>query len=208
VSLFFTFDGIDGAGKTTQIDSFCQWLEEYDLEVVRCRDPGSTPLGEMLRKVLLQKDDIAIGMRSETLLYMAARAQLVEQQIRPALQAGHVVVSDRYLLANVAYQGYGGGLDPEHIWSLGQFATGGLMPDCTFVLDLDAQRAIERLTRPADRLEQRGVEFLERVREGLLVEARRHKGILVLDADRPADQIQHDIRAQAARMLQERNSAA
>ena len=114
--MFFSFDGIDGVGKTTQMELFCQWLADEwpggGREVVTCRDPGSTPLGERVREILLNSDHrTPITARSEMLLYMAARAQLVEQVICPALDAGRVVVSDRYLLANIVYQGYAGGLD-------------------------------------------------------------------------------------------------
>src|SRR3970040_2412778 len=111
--MFFSFDGIDGVGKTTQMDLFCDWLRQGGHDVVTCRDPGRTPLGERIRDILLHGDaQTPIGRRSEMLLYMAARAQLVDQVIRPALEAGKVVIADRYLLANVAYQGHAGGLDP------------------------------------------------------------------------------------------------
>ena len=108
--MFFSFDGLDGVGKSTQMRLFCQWLEEQGRNVVVCRDPGSTPLGERVRALLLDSDDATpIGLRSEMLLYMAARAQLVDDIIRPALATGKDVVSDRFLLANIVYQGYAGG---------------------------------------------------------------------------------------------------
>src|SRR5262245_46414963 len=110
--MFFSFDGIDGAGKSTQVRLFVEALRARGHEVVECRDPGSTPLGERVRELLLKSGaDTPIDPRSEMLLYMAARAQLVDEVIRPALKAGKVVVSDRFLLANVAYQGHAGGLD-------------------------------------------------------------------------------------------------
>ena len=137
MSVFFSFDGIDGGGKSTQLQLFCQWLTEQGREPVVCRDPGSTPLGERIRQLLLDTDEAApIGRRSEMLLYMAARAQLVDEVIRPALDANQVVVCDRYLMANIVYQGYAGGLDPAEIRAVGQVATNGLMPDCVFVLDM------------------------------------------------------------------------
>jgi len=113
--MFFTFDGLDGAGKSTQTERFCQWLAEQGHQVLTCRDPGSTGLGEAVREILLAGRIESIGPRSETLLYMAARAQLVDEVIRPALAAGKTVVSDRYLLANVVYQGHGRGLDVEQL---------------------------------------------------------------------------------------------
>ena len=154
--MFFSIDGGDGTGKSTQIGLFCQWLGQRGHQVVACRDPGSTPLGEAIRDLLLHKHDLAIGRRSEMLLYMAALAQLVCEVIRPALLAGKVVVADRYLLANVVYQGYGGGLDVAKLWDIGRVATGGLMPSLTIVLDLPAEVAARRLNREPDRMEMRG----------------------------------------------------
>src|SRR5687768_12168510 len=110
--MFFSFDGVDGVGKSTQIRLLVDALSERGHEVVTCRDPGGTPLGEKLRGLLLDHHDTPIHRRSEMLLYMASRAALVEDVIRPALAAGKIVVSDRYLLANVVYQGYAGGLAP------------------------------------------------------------------------------------------------
>ena len=130
------------------------------------------------------------------LLYMAARAQLVEEVIRPALERGKIVLTDRYLLSNVVYQGYGGGLDVETLWTIGQVATGGLMPDLTVVLDMPAAAAAARIRRPPDRMEQQGDEFHARVREGFLAEAARRPGeIAVVDASGSIEQVQADIRA-------------
>src|SRR3954452_23253261 len=126
--VFFSFDGIDGAGKSTQVRLFEEALRKQGYDVVVCRDPGSTPLGERVRELLLASDDATpISRRAEMLLYMAARAQLVDEVIGPALAAGKVVVADRYLLANVVYQGHAGGLKPEDVWQVGLVATGGVM---------------------------------------------------------------------------------
>ncbi|MGA2256506.1 MAG: dTMP kinase [Thermoguttaceae bacterium] len=200
--MFFSIDGGDGTGKTTQIDLFCQWLRQQGHEVVTCRDPGSTPLGEVIRDVLLHRHDLNIDRRSEMLLYMAARAQLVTELIRPALQAGKIVVADRYLLANVVYQGYGGGLDVQTLWEVGRVATGGLLPSLTFVLDLPAEVAATRIHRNPDRMEMQGLEFHTRVREGFLTEASRQPDqILVVDASRPINIVQEDLRVAAQRVL-------
>ena len=123
--MFFSFDGIDGVGQNDkQMQLFCDWLNEQNHEVVTCRDPGSTPLGEQVREILLTSgEETPIAARSEMLLYMAARAQLVDEVIRPALDAGKTVVSDRYLLANVVYQGYAGGLDVAAVRDVGSVAT-------------------------------------------------------------------------------------
>ena len=137
------------------------------------------------------------------LLYMAARAQLVDQIIRPALDAGRVVVADRYLLANVVYQGYAGGLDPQQIWQVGQVATGGLMPDCVFVLDMSIESANLRLNRSLDRMESQGDEYRERVRQGFLDEASRAtEHIHVIDAGQSIEAVQANIWRIAAKLLQ------
>ena len=194
--MFFTFDGIDGTGKSTQLELFCQWLESLGQDVVRCRDPGTTQTGEQLRSIVLKRNDLRINARSETLIYMAARAQLVHEIIRPALAAGRCVVSDRFLLANVVYQAYGFGLDPDDVWNVGEFATGGLHPQRTFLLDLDVETARQRITGDADRMERRDTEYFQRVRDGFLTEARRRPDqIVVINADQTPDQVHADIRA-------------
>src|SRR3954453_15570456 len=119
--MFFSFDGIDGVGKSTQVALLTESLRARNFEVTVCRDPGSTPLGERVREILLNSDgSTPIGRCSEMLLYMAARAELVEQVIQPALAAGKIVIADRYLLANVVYQGHAGGLDAQGIWDVGR----------------------------------------------------------------------------------------
>ncbi len=196
--MFLSIDGIDGAGKTTQLALFQDWLRERGHQVVACRDPGTTPLGEAIRKILLTVGDLPIHGRSEMLLYMAARSQLVEQIIRPALEAGQTVVADRYLLANVVYQGHAGGLDVESVWQVGEVATGGLMPDVTIVLDIDPESARSRFDREPDRVEQRGEEFRERLRRGFLAEvSRRPDQIVVVNAERSIEEIQDEIRSVA-----------
>lgn len=200
--MFISFDGVDGAGKTTQIELFCQWLREAGHDVVQCRDPGSTPLGEAIRRILLDHHGTPISRRSEMLLYMAARAQLVEEVILPALARRQMVVSDRYLLANVVYQGYSGGLDVQTVWQVGEIATAGVMPDLTVVLDMPVEGAARRIERKLDRMEEQGEEFRARLRQGFLAEAaRRPRNIAVVDADRPIDAVQADIRAVVAERL-------
>jgi dTMP kinase len=201
--MFFSFDGIDGTGKTTQMRLFCDTLRERGLDVVACRDPGSTPLGEQVRQLLLNSgDDTPISRRAEMLLYMAARAQLVDAVIQPALEAGKIVVCDRYLMANVVYQGHAGGLDPEEVRQVGRVATAGVRPDCVFVLDIDSEAAAQRLQRPLDRMERQGFEYNRLLRDGFLKEAalpdnRAH----VIHADRPIEVVQADIRTIAFGLL-------
>jgi dTMP kinase len=193
--MFICIDGGDGTGKSTQVELLCRWLAEQGREVVACRDPGSTPLGEAVRGILLHRHDLHIDRRSEMLLYMAARAQMVEEVIRPALRQGKTVVSDRFLLANVVYQGCGGGLDVETLWAVGRIATGGLMPELTIVLDVPPEVAARRMARPLDRMEQQGAEFHARVRTGFLAEAAKSpEKIVVVDASGPVDKVQGEIR--------------
>ena len=195
IAMFLSIDGGDGTGKSTQMELLCQWLGQQGHAVVACRDPGSTRLGEAVRNLLLDRHDLEIHRRSEMLLYMAARAQMVEEVIRPALEQGKTVVSDRYLLANVAYQGYGGGLDVATLWEVGRVATGGLMPDLTIVLDVPAEVAAARLARPLDRMEQQGAAFHARVREGFLTEAALNPDkIVVVSAVGSVEQVQAEIR--------------
>jgi dTMP kinase len=197
--MFYSFDGIDGGGKSTQLKLFCDWLVERGEQVVACRDPGSTPLGEAVRNLLLNRVDLEIHRRSEMLLYMAARAQMVEQVIRPALAEGKTVVSDRFLLANVVYQGHAGGLDVDELWRIGELATAGVMPDLTFLLDIDPQAATDRIRRAPDRMESQGQEFRRKLRDGFLAEAaRRPDQIRRIDAGRSIEAVQAEIRQTAA----------
>lgn len=194
--MFISFDGVDGGGKSTQIRLFCDWLTEQGVDFVTCRDPGSTPLGEAVRGLVLDGHDLRIDRRSEMLLYMAARAQLVDEVIRPALAHQKVVVCDRFLLANVVYQAHAGGLDIDQTWAVGQVATGGLSPDLTFLLDIDVDIALTRMDREHDRMESQGVDYLKRVRDGFLVEAKRDpERIRVVDALRQIDDVHRDITA-------------
>jgi len=201
--MFFSFDGIDGAGKSTQMDLFCEWLRKRGRDVVTCRDPGCTPLGERIRDILLHSDQrMPIGRRAEMLLYMAARAQLVDQAVRPALEAGKIVVSDRYLLANLVYQAYAGGLDVEVVRRVGEVAIDGVRPDCVFLLDISLPEADRRLDRSLDRMEQQGDDYRERLRRGFLAEAARPDShIHVIDAGRPPEEVQADIRQLAVGLL-------
>ncbi len=193
--MFLSLDGIDGVGKSTQMTLLADWLRARGEDVITCRDPGSTRLGEAVRGIVLGHHETPVGMRAEMLLYMAARAQLVEEVICPALDAGKIVVSDRFLLANVVYQGYGGGLNVDELWTVGRIATGGLAPTLTILLDMPPEESLRRLTGEPDRMEKRGVEFLTRVRAGFLAEAGKQPGrIAVVNASQSIDVIQENIR--------------
>jgi len=189
---FFSLDGIDGVGKSTQCRLLAEALRGAGWDVVPCVDPGGTQIGHELREILLgSKHDIALSC--EALLFMASRAQLVSEIIRPALAAGKAVVCDRYLLANVVYQGHAGGLDVPVLWGVGAFATGGLEPDMTFVLDLPLEIARSR-RMGRDRMETRGDDYFARVRQGFLTEARRQpERVRVIDATGSVEEIRAEI---------------
>ena len=194
-SLFISLDGLDGTGKSTQCRLLADWLREQGHEVLSCSDPGGTEIGTVLRSLLLEQKS-RINLPCEALLFMASRAQLVDEIIRPALAHGQVVVSDRFLLANVVYQGHAGGLDPKLLWRIGLMATQGLEPDLTLVLDLPPDIAGARLPGPRDRLESRPVSYQERVREGFRTEASaNHRKMKIIDASGSIEEVQADIRA-------------
>jgi dTMP kinase len=191
---FISLDGLDGAGKSTQCRLLAEWLRGLGWRAVECADPGGTALGDQLRTLLLTYRG-AMALPCEALLFMASRAQLVTELIRPALVAGSAVVCDRFLLANVVYQGHAGGLDPERLWEVGRFATGGLEPDVTLVLDLPLEESLARRKQSADRLESRGLDYHARVRDGFLAEARRRPDrIRVVDASGPVPVVQELLR--------------
>ena len=162
---------------------------------------------EFVRRLLLEREQ-ARSPVAEALLFMTSRAQLVDQVIKPALDHGQIVVSDRFLLSTVVYQGYGSGLDPKLIWEVGWFAASGLEPDLTLVLDLPVDVARARITRPADRIETRDADYYQRVRDGFLTEAQQNPSrIHVLDA-MPAPEVVHaSIRQEVSRVLETHSRA-
>lgn len=200
--VFLSLDGIDGTGKSTQCRLLADWLRARGHAVVECTDPGGTAIGQTLRSLVLDQRP-ETTTTCEAFLFMASRAQLVAEVIRPALDSGKVVVSDRYLLANVVYQGHGGGLDPQQLWEVGRLSTGGLEPDLTLVLDLPVDLAFARRKQTADRVESRDRDYHERVRQGFLTEARRRPDrIRIIDARPSVEVVQESIRQEVARVLE------
>jgi len=165
--LFITFEGIDGCGKTTQIELLKDYLEQNGHTVLLTREPGAKGLGEKLREILLNYDG-EVSSNCESFLFLADRAQHIDTIIRPSIEKGVIVLCDRHTDSTVAYQGYGRMLDLKQIHSLNNIATSGLKPNMTFVLDISIETSLERIGKGRDRMENAGVEFFQRVRNGYI----------------------------------------
>lgn len=199
---FLVFEGPDGSGKTTQMRRFKQLLDDAGLETLEVREPGGTDIGEQIRQVLLHTK-AEMTLRCEMLLYMASRAQLVEQKIKPALAAGQVVVADRYLASTLAYQGTAGGISHEDIWAVANASLQGVLPDLVLIFDVDEQTAASRInplmataTRKEglDRIESRGAAFHRKVREGYVAQAKQFpQDYRLIDAARGPEEIWVDV---------------
>ena len=193
---FISFEGVDGVGKSTQVEILERYLQAYHYEVVCTREPGGTELGKVLRQVLLDAKaaDSAlrepISDRAEALLFAADRAQHVDTVIRPALQRGAVVISDRYVDSSLAYQAGGRGIDDAAVRQLQQIAIDGVLPHRTYVLDMSAQQAHQRLQHSDDRMEAAGDEFFNRTRQAFLdLAAQDPQRIKVIDASLPVSEV-------------------
>jgi dTMP kinase len=190
--MFVTFEGLDGSGKTTQKRLLQERLEADGRDVLATREPGGTELGERIRDLVLHGGDVAPW--AEALLYAASRAQHVEEVIAPALERGAVVLCDRYIDSSVAYQGVARGLGLERVLDLNLTAVGGLLPDRTFLFEIDASLIGERLRREHDRLEREDLDFHGRAGEGYReLAARFPDRIVVLDGTRPADELAEEV---------------
>jgi dTMP kinase len=190
--MFVTFEGLDGSGKTTQAELLRGRLEADGIEVVATREPGGTELGEGVRDLVLHGGHVSPW--AEALLYVAARVQLVEDVIRPALERGAAVVCDRYVDSSVAYQGVGRELGLERMLELNLAAVGGLLPNRTFLLELDPDEVPSRIQRHFDRLERESDDFRARTATGYReLAARFPERIVVLDATRPPDELAEEV---------------
>ena len=190
--IFVVLEGVEGAGKTTQVELLRQRLERAGVAHTVGREPGGTELGEALRTILLEFSQGEILPESELLLILAARAAFVREIVGPALERGHVVVVDRFELSTLAYQGFGRGLDVEELETLNRFATGGLRPDLTLLLDVPVEQGRARQERDGkerDRFEAGGDPFLERVREGYNTLARRREDVILLDGTLRSEEV-------------------
>jgi dTMP kinase len=202
--LFISLEGIDGVGKSTQSDLLEEFLTAAGRKVVRTLEPGGTELGQEIRHLLLhRKGDVA--PRAEALLYAADRAHHVATKVRPALERGEVVITDRYLDSSVAYQGVGRALKAEDVRAISMFAVEGLLPNLTILLDLDAAEAATRRNKTGeapDRLEREKIEFFEAVRQAFLdMAAAEPNRWLVIDARQTIDEMQSQIRARVSQLL-------
>ena len=167
--LFISFEGIDGCGKSTQADLLRSYLESKGEQVELLREPGGTALSEQIREILLNPNNDKMDPSTESILLSASRAQLTREIIIPALERGNVVICDRYADSTLAYQGYGRGINLEWLEKLNAFATAGLKPDITLLVDLPVDEALNRMqSKSFDRIEMEGIEFLEKVRSGYL----------------------------------------
>ncbi|MBN2397480.1 MAG: dTMP kinase [Deltaproteobacteria bacterium] len=211
MGVFVTFEGIEGSGKTTQIRKAADYLKQRGLSCIVTGEPGGTPLGGELRKILLDKTALALSGRTELLLFAADRAQHVEEVIMPALEQGVVVLCDRFSDATVAYQGYGRGEDREYVRSLCAFASRSLVPDMTLLFDISAEAGLARIMDRAhrtgsapreDRFERERLRFHEIIRDGYLTLAQGDPArFRVIDASRDIDEVHRDVRVHLGELI-------
>ena len=205
--LLVSFEGVEGSGKSTQVARLRDYLESQGRAVEVTREPGGTPIGEAIREILLDPRNEAMTGTTELLLYEAARAQHVAQRIRPALEAGRIVLCDRFADSTTAYQGAGRGVAPEVVGRLHEVATEGVWPDLTVVIDVPAEVGLARVTQggPFDRLEREGLSFHQRVRTGFLRLAEEEpERVKVVDGTRSIDEVAGAIRALVDALLSQR----
>ncbi|MFJ1718898.1 dTMP kinase [Streptomyces sp. NPDC088244] len=199
---FIALEGGDGAGKSTQVEALAEWIRAKGHEVVVTREPGATPVGKRLRSILLDVSSAGLSNRAEALLYAADRAEHIDSVVRPALERGAIVISDRYIDSSVAYQGAGRDLSPTEIARISRWATSGLVPHLTVLLDVDPETARERFTEAPDRLESEPPEFHARVRSGFLtLAAADPTRYLVVDAGQDPESITTVVRHRLDRLL-------
>src|SRR5512143_1748880 len=196
--MFITLEGPEGSGKTSQLPPLVEYMREQGFDVFPTREPGGTSIGEQIREVIHDLKNVEMHPRTETLLYQAARAQIVEEVFKPRLASGEIVISDRYYDSTIAYQGYGHQQDLDQVRALVRYATGGLTPDLTVLLDLDVEAGLKRKTQNGsewNRLDAYTLEFHQRVRRGYLEMVKAEpKRWVVLDAGRSWQAVQDDLR--------------
>jgi dTMP kinase len=206
--MFITFEGPEGSGKSSQLPALADFLETLGYQVVRTREPGGTKIGDQIREVLVRMENAELHPRTEILLFLAARAQLVEELIIPSLEEGKVVLCDRYGDSTLAYQGYGHGLDMDRLRSMLQFATAGLKPDLTILLDVDVLTGLKRKKAKDEwnRLDAFELSFHERVRNGYHeLAAEEPERWRIVDASESAECVQSEIRKLVLQTLENKS---
>ena len=198
---FIVFEGLDGCGKTTQARRAVGALRRRGRRALLCREPGGTAVGERIRRILLDRRYREMAVETELLLYMASRAQLVREVLRPALAAGTVVVADRFVFSSLVYQTVSGAVSEAAVRSVARVVLGGLTPDLQIVLDVPVHVALARMRRPPDRMEGKGRAFLERVRQGYLAAARGEPHTVLLPGEPPAHLVHRRVMEEVARVL-------
>ena len=199
--LFITFEGCDGCGKTTQLELLAKYLQDKGYDVIVTREPGAKGLGEKLREILLNYDG-EVSSNCESFLFLADRAQHIDTIVKPAIDAGKIVLCDRHIDSTAAYQGYGRGLDLEQINYLNNIATSGLKPDLTLLFDVDIETSMARVGKNKDRMESAGIEFQEKVRRGYLELAKAEpKRIRVFDSRKTIEQLHQEVLGTIAPLL-------
>ena len=207
---FITFEGIDCCGKSVQIDRLIATLEAKKVPFILLREPGGTIIAEKIRNTLLSKEKESMSPIAEYLLYSAARAQLVKEKIIPSLEQGHLIISDRYFDSSTAYQGYGRDINLKIVQQINQFATSGIKPDLTFLIDIDLdemERRKKLMNKKLDRMEDQNRTFFEKVRNGYLkIAAHQSERFYVIDGKRTIDSIAKEIWEHVARIIMNNES--
>lgn len=197
-NLFITFEGPEGAGKTTVIQKIAERLEQENIEVLPTREPGGIEIAEKIRAVILNPEHTAMDERTEALLYAAARSQHYFEKVRPALDAGKLVICDRFIDSSLAYQGYARGIGVDEVLAINEFAIGKKLPDVTILFDLAPEVGLARIhahgNREVNRLDVESLAFHEKVREGYMLLVKRYpKRIKVVNADQNVEQVVEDV---------------
>lgn len=196
--LFIVFEGGEGTGKTTAIESVYDWIREKGLDCIKTREPGGIKISEEIRQVILDKENIKMDGRTEALLYAAARRQHLVEKVIPALESGYIVLCDRFIDSSLAYQGYARGLGIDEVMSINEFAIGEYMPDISILFDLDPKIGLERINsnnqREVNRLDLEKLDFHEKVREGYNIVYNSNKDRMVkINAEKAKEEVFKDI---------------
>ena len=207
--MFITFEGGEGAGKSTAIKKIVEKLQKEGREIVLTREPGGTPIGEEIRSIILDKKNTDMDVRTEALLYAASRRQHIVQKIIPSLREGKMVLCDRFLDSSLAYQGYARGIGIDKVYEMNQFATEGVEPDLTLFFDLDPEEGLRRIAannnREVNRLDVEKLSFHQKVREGFLLLAKKfpHR-FVVIDASQNVQKVFEDAYKEIENILKRR----